>query len=346
MDSEDIDISLEDLRPAMVWLDKKKSWTFQQIAELFNTTRQTVSRAVNRFEEKGDFKDKARSGRPATATGKNHQKQLEEEIEKDGHTRVNSTRKLARKLKVSRRSVGCMLKRGGYRPWKDQERQHLTEKTIQKRLHRCKGLLERCKDDGYQNILFSDEKLFTIQQAFNRQNDRIWSKRAPPKEKRVHQREMKPKSVMVWGAVGHNIKSPLVFVPQGLKINQIIYRNMLRKEVRPWMKKEKLVFTLQQDGASSHTANETQAWCERNFDDYIKKNEWPPSSPDLTPLDYSIWGMLEQKACATPHADLNSLIEALQREWDALEQEAINKAVAQFPKRLQACVDAKGGHFE
>ncbi len=49
---------------------------------------------------------------------------------------------------------------------------------------------------------------------------------------------------------------------------------------------------------------------------------------------------------ATPHKSLESLINALRREWDALDQEMIYRLVEQFPWRLQACIDAEGGHFE
>lgn len=162
----------------------------------------------------------------------------------------------------------------------------------------------------------------------------------------MRQRAQKPKRVMVWAGVGYNLKTPLVFISEGTKINQVVYRNLLRHEVRAWMKEKALDFTFQQDGAPAHTANETQAWCERNFSDFIRKEHWPPSSPDLTPLDYSIWGILQQKVCAQPHKDIGSLMESLQTAWDALDQEVINKAIEQLPERLKACVEAKGGHFE
>jgi hypothetical protein len=84
----------------------------------------------------------------------------------------------------------------------------------------------------------------------------------------------------------------------------------------------------------------------KKFEAFIPRDDWPPSSPDLTVLDYSIWSILEARACSTPHWSLESLIAALRREWDALSQEEINKAVAQFPTRLKACIDAEGGHFE
>jgi len=37
---------------------------------------------------------------------------------------------------------------------------------------------------------------------------------------------------------------------------------------------------------------------------------------------------------------------ALRTIWEQLPQEHINKAVANFIKRLTACVVASGGHFE
>jgi hypothetical protein len=52
---------------------------------------------------------------------------------------------------------------------------------------------------------------------------------------------------------------------------------------------------LQQDGATSHTANSTMEMLKQFFDDrIISKNLWPPRSPDLTPPDYFLWGYLKQ----------------------------------------------------
>jgi len=45
-------------------------------------------------------------------------------------------------------------------------------------------------------------------------------------------------------------------------------------------------FIFHQDSAPAHTACQTQANCT----DFIAKDEWPPNSPDLNPLDYHVWG--------------------------------------------------------
>jgi hypothetical protein len=51
-------------------------------------------------------------------------------------------------------------------------------------------------------------------------------------------------------------------------------------------------YCFQQDGAPSHIANIVQRWSEDNLTDFIPKDEWPSSSPDLNPLDFSIWGYM------------------------------------------------------
>jgi hypothetical protein len=66
---------------------------------------------------------------------------------------------------------------------------------------------------------------------------------------------MKPTSVMVWAGVGHNMKTPLVFIPKGVKINQLVYQEMLENDVLPWIAENQLRLVFQQDGAPSHTAS-------------------------------------------------------------------------------------------
>ena len=52
---------------------------------------------------------------------------------------------------------------------------------------------------------------------------------------------------------------------------------------------------------------------------------WPPSSPDLNPLEYAIWGVLENKN-ANSHSNIGSLKIAIQEEWNKIPEEFILKA--------------------
>jgi hypothetical protein len=63
-------------------------------------------------------------------------------------------------------------------------------------------------------------------------------------------------------------------------------------------------------------------------------------------MDFSVWGILESKACAKPHTSIESLKRSLNKAWAEIPMEMIAEIVDDFPKRLRKCVAANGGHFE
>ena len=42
----------------------------------------------------------------------------------------------------------------------------------------------------------------------------------------------------------------------------------------------------------------------------------PPLSPDLSPLDYAIWGVQENRTNSTSHTNVGSLKSAISEEWN------------------------------
>lgn len=95
-----------------------------------------------------------------------------------------------------------------------------------------------------------------------------------------------------------------------------------------------------------HTARATQDWLSNNVPDFIRKDQWPARSPDLNPLDYCIWAVLEERVCRAPHPNVNSLRQALIEAWEELDMEMKKRCIDDFPRRLDKCVAARGGLFE
>jgi len=55
-------------------------------------------------------------------------------------------------------------------------------------------------------------------------------------------------------------------------------------------------FIFQQDGAPAHRAKETVKLLKTATPDLMPPTLWPPNSPDINPVDYKIWGSLQERA--------------------------------------------------
>jgi len=79
--------------------------------------------------------------------------------------------------------------------------------------------------------------------------------------------------------------------------------------------------------------------------DFIPPTLWPPNSPDLNPVDYAVWGIM-QKRVYKKITDVGELRQQTVEEWEQLGQHVIDNAIRQWCRRLRGCVDADGGQFE
>lgn len=312
-------------------------------------SRQFISYTIKRWREIGSIADRSRSGRPRTARIPNAVRKVRDRIRRN---RRRSQRKLATALGTSRSTIRRILGSDlGCKPYKRRKVHGLSAAQKKQRRIRCNRLLRRCASYRVNSIVFSDEKIFTVEEKLNNQNDRICAVAFEdiPEEIWTVQRFQSRSSIMVWGAVSGEGKFPLVIIDPGVKVNQIYYqRAILERVVKPAGQRifGNRQWSFQQDSAPAHSAKNTQAFCAANFPDFIKSSDWPSSSPDLNVMDYAIWGILEARVNATKHRTLDALKRAVKREWDKLSMHLIRTAVSFWRRRLQACVDANGGRFE
>ena len=70
------------------------------------------------------------------------------------------------------------------------------------------------------------------------------------------------------------------------------------------------------------------------------------NSLDLNPVDYRIWGLIQQRLHKTAVRDTIDLKKRLVDTWASIPQCVVDKAVDQWTARLRTCVKAKGRQFE
>lgn len=144
-------------------------------------------------------------------------------------------------------------------------------------------------------------------------------------------------------------RTPLIFLPEGVKVNAQVYRERVLEAVfLPWAHDHFAdnPYTFQQDSGPSHKARVNQEWLHVNTPAFITTAEWPPYSPDLNPMDFCIWGYLQSKVSSKQYQSLDALKRALLREWDLIPQDVIRACCEAFAARLRRVVRAKGGYIE
>ena len=137
---------------------------------------------------------------------------------------------------------------------------------------------------------------------------------------------------------------------KGFRLGADSYIKTMRKIVIPWMdrvaKKHGRPYVFQQDGAPAHTAKRTVDFFNRAGVPFWGPKMWPPSSPDCSPLDYSIWSHVERKACKGRHSSITALKRSVNRVWNRIDKPYVRKVCGRFRSRLMRVIATDGGHFE
>lgn len=106
----------------------------------------------------------------------------------------------------------------------------------------------------------------------------------------------------------------------------------------------------QQDGAPPHFAVAVRQYLNERFPrHWIGRRgfiEWPPRSPDLSPLDYFLWGHLKSKIYATQPGNLEMLRQRIITECRQITPEILQNVRQRFENNLYSCMAVNGEHFE
>ena len=102
--------------------------------------------------------------------------------------------------------------------------------------------------------------------------------------------------------------------------------------------------------ALHHTAPEQlKIFLRDNAPDFISSQEWTPHSPDLNPLDYSVWYILQElvyEGRREPFANLKDLQNVIKDKWHYVDDQTVRKAILQWKRRSAAVAKQNGGPIQ
>jgi hypothetical protein len=235
-------------------------------------------------------------------------------------------------------------------PFYDQRVQHLEPGDYAQRMDLCHGIQAHRELLGV--ILFTDEATFTRDGVNNPRNVHKWSHDNPHATTVTNfQRRF---SLNVWcGVIGNRLIGPFVF-ENNLTGNT--YEAFLRNELPgllediPLMVRSQMYF--QHDGAPPHYSRHVKDYLNETFPNrWLGRGgpvPWPPRSPDLTPLDFFLWGHMKTlvyESKVDSRASLRDRIFAVSEEIRN-HPDNIASAIQSLLIRAENCLANGGGHFE
>jgi len=263
-----------------------------------------------------------------------------------------SLREIERDLGVSRSTAQRILRSNRYHPYHITLTQALSAQDRQNRVAFCQWALQKLNENPefFQNVLFSDEATFQSTGALNRHNSHYWSQGNPHWTQHIdHQHRW---SVNVWcGIVDGQVIGPYFF--DGTVTGQS-YFQFLQNEFPVLLENvpldTRLRMWFQQDGAPAHFARVVrnylnvlfpQRWIGRNG--YVS---WPARSPDLTPLDFYLWGYIKNVVYKDRPITAENLKRRIRDAIANIPQRVIRNVVESFRRRLELCLEVNGGNIE
>ena len=244
---------------------------------------------------------------------------------------------------VSGLTVRRRLRAAGLRPRRSLRRPQLSRRHRQLRL---RWAMARChfRDAQWARIIFSDESRFLLRPVDGRV--RVWRSRqeAAWRHGVLETTAYGGGSVMVWGAICSDGRSPLMILRR--TVTGISYRQLLAECLLPWA--ENLLgprathWRLQDDNAPPHRAAVVRDFLEESG---IRRIDWPPQSPDLNPIEH-LWDVLGRRVRQRqpPPQSIGQLAVALQEEWLAVPQMLILRLIHSMPNRINQVLVTRGGH--
>ena len=199
-------------------------------------------------------------------------------------------------------------------------------------------------------ILWSDEATFKLNGRVNRHNCVYWSDSNPHA---ILEEELNVPGITVWVAIwSGGITGPCFFDETVNSENDLA---MLTDTVLPELENNPIYdnvrFIWQQDGAPPHYGLDVRNFLDNTFEEWVGRRgtvDWPPRSCDLTPCDFSMWGILKQNVFAQRPNNLQDLKQIIEREFDSLsENKDLCSAICNSVlKRCYVCIEQNGQHLE
>lgn len=315
---------------SMILADFSNGLSQKEISNKYSIHKSTISRVVA-----SGSSEWRHSGGRSRATTSTDDRQIKIFIKKNPKATAREVRS-ATQLDVSLSTIKRRAIEAGLNTYRVTKKPFVSEKNRKLRLcfaHAHKNWSQQ----QWRNVLWSDESKFNL-----RGSDCKSYVRRPRGTK------YNPKyttatvkhgggNIMVWGCFSGNGIGPIKRIEGTM--TAVGYSNILSNVMLPYAEwNMPLAWTFQHDNDPKHSSRLVKSWL---MDNKVRVMSWPAQSPDLNPIE-NMWMMMKRKIGKKIFKNGAELYTEVEKEWNNISPDYINKLIESMPKRCQAVIRSNG----
>lgn len=261
------------------------------ISRKLGMVQSTVSRVLNRYNERLTIDRKKKSGQNGSPYSVKDHKRVVQAFKRNPNS---SVRDVAKKLHLSKTFVQDAKKREGLHTYKVQkapnrdERQNTVGKSRARKLYTQMLTKPHClvmDDETYVKADFRQLpglQFFTAHHKFD-----------VPENVRKQKMSKFAKKYMIWQAICSCGKRSTPFVTTGTVNGQVYQKECLQKRLLPLLRSHNGPTIFWPDLASCHYSKDVLEWYKAKEVNFVPKDLNPPNAPELRPIE-KYWAIMKQ----------------------------------------------------
>lgn len=297
--------------------------------------RRTITRVIQRFEERGSANFKPIPGRPAKVASIKKMKEVANLIRKEPNISMTEG---AKKTHLSRNTFKWIKNNKlNIKSYKQETVPKYSGGQKERAKKACGQLYRKLTESKTQKIILMDDETYVYSDPADIPGTKYYhctNKNLVPDENRFKAKSKFPKKYLIWQVIDELGNVSVPFISQGTMNSEVYLNECLKKILLPFINKNynrsEIVYWM--DMATCHYTRPVRDWFDSQNIEFIAKDRNAPNCPQARPIE-KFWALCKKKYSLRKTRAKN--LTSFKRIWKNISKKVADESGANLMKSLR-----------